>query len=175
MSPQISRKASQPSPADEIPEVAPIGQGVQTKKRATADSWYWRLGAQWWFFPALYLILCGYIAFGILQITYTDTSWFRGSLQLIPFIAFFMPTGLLFPVLNIIAQSPWGILIYLLPAVVHLLILSGIIVIQVYKYRRKKILRWLVIALLIVIMLSFAGCVGGLTTGRYTSFGPTQF
>jgi len=129
---------------------------------------FWRIATKWYFFPLFYTIL-------VLLLTVIPFSIKSRSLSVHMEIFLetlaFMPAGLLvlleFAGIDI---DHLGIdfirtenLVFILPIFFFVFAIASIISIQYFKNRKGKILKWLIITLLLVMLLSFLGCSIGLT------------
>lgn len=122
-------------------------------KQKSDDSqlhWFWRVTTKLYFFPLFYITLALLLSIldGLMRKEVSLGTFFYALAM--------MPQGLLLLVgiLHFVQDSPLPI--YL---VFHPLLLASIIVINYYKTRKKVVLKWLIITWLLLIILSFAGCL----------------
>ena len=127
---------------------------------------FWELTREWYFFPISYLLLS--IIFALIWISIMKST--QQFLTILLYALYFMPNGfiLLLPnQLNGVIQNSLSWLFrgtgeeFLLgfPLVMHPLLIISIILISFFKYKRNKVLKWLIITLLLFMILSFVGCV----------------
>ena len=120
---------------------------------------FWKITSSWWFFLALYILLVLTLVI-ILNVNIGDRTISNdfeqfGSMFLMTL--YFMPNGLLF-FLSYLEKFDFEYLVFVFPAVFHLFWIISVIIMQILKYKRKTILRWLILTILILMILSFAGC-----------------
>jgi len=118
--------------------------------------WFWRLTTKWWFLPAFYIFLALLVPLFVNEGTSADVwSAYFISIMIMPvgilwFFSFLINEKILYDYI----QIPFLI-------ISHIFQISSIILIQLYKSKFNKVLKWLIILLLFLIILSFIGCVIG--------------
>ena len=124
--------------------------------------WCWKITTKWWFFPVFYLFLA-LLGAVIWKLKGGEKEFLNYFIVLL----IFMPAGLalfLGPILEKVSLGMFqsGEVLISLPYFFHPLAFISYIVILYYKYKKHRIIKWLVLALLILLVLSFIGCaVGG--------------
>ena len=127
-------------------------------------NWFWKITTKWYFFPLFYLLLC--VAFNII---YDVLHKSAEPFQIILLTLYFLPNGviLLLPEsLNSFLQSSLSKLFrgtgeeffFGFPIIAHVLMIASISFIIFFSYKRKRILKYLIIALLSFMIISFVGC-----------------
>ena len=118
---------------------------------------FWEVTAKWYFFPIFYVLLVLLLIF----IKLKGNLFGEGAIfgYFIPVVVS-MPSGLLYfiyfpPLSKYITEAIQLPLIFSF----HAVSVISIILIQYFKIRRNKILKWLIITLLVLILLAFFGCV----------------
>ncbi|MEK6984597.1 MAG: hypothetical protein AABX33_08535 [Nanoarchaeota archaeon] len=122
--------------------------------------WFWELTTKGWFFPVFYVSL---VLFLSLVHAYIDKEW---SLFVFLQFLYLMPSGLgvLLNLLNInFKEDTYFKVLYVWPLIFHLITLISIIAIVYFKQKKSIIIKWLIITLLLLMILSFVGCVGLMT------------
>ncbi len=140
---------------------------------------FWKFTIKWWFFPSLYIFLASlYIIIVGLTAAELLPGYIDGEHANL-LILYFMPHGLIylletFPIIKYIFQ-----LVYYIPGAsflfdrgffplfFHLFFIASIIKIQNDKIKKRKVLKWLIVTLILLLVLSFSGCVIGSYTGYY--------
>lgn len=133
--------------------------------------WFWRLTTKWYFFPAYYLILAFLFIVTIYQKRLLELSITSILFEFLLAIVY-MPYGLIYLIgipkyglnyrilsygsakENMIVIFNWILYFIIIALFIYLSIL-------IYYYKRKKniVLKWLIIALFLLVTLSFLGCV----------------
>lgn len=136
------------------------------------DSFFWRISSKWYFFPAFYALLVLLFVF----VLSGEQSYRNGSfLDLEEFgetfllAIYFLPNGLLL-ILPEAKRMIGEELFFVFPAIFHAFWIISTIVIQIFKYKKKKILRWLVIAVFVAMIISFLGCTQYVVTSKDFGF-----
>ena len=124
--------------------------------------WFWRLTTKWWFFPLFYFILALILA---LLAFIQDPSHIWGYIFLSIIL---MPQGLIGfltvllsshgNVVNLQQELGFSNFVVLYFAIAVIIIISYSWIIY-SKYRLNKVLKWLIIILMLIIILSFSGCI----------------
>ena len=146
---------------------------MDKQKENLSDSqlhWFWRLTTKWWFFPAFYVFLAFIFATikamdEVSSISFSEIfGGFVGAL-------IYMPGGLVYWVHKLISTDDYVFFAGILSYLFHPLVIILIIAIQYFKYKKNKIIKWLVITLFFLIVLAFSGCV----TAQLTGLSATRF
>ncbi|MEK6984378.1 MAG: hypothetical protein AABX33_07425 [Nanoarchaeota archaeon] len=140
-----------------------------SEDKATAQSKhafdFWKLAVKWYFFPLLYIILT--LLFTIIVPTkgHNLGDLFRIFLVTL----YYLPNGLVYLIL-VLSTYPkhrfGNVLIYLFPIVFHVFWIASAIIIQFFKVKKGRILRWLVITVFLAMLLSFLGCTKMVLTDK---------
>ena len=173
---------------------------VKIKKKPDNSKlhWFWKITTKWWFFLvfyySLYLIFNilyeffrpgGYNSldfhytfflirrdggiFGILSFLFRSIAGILGESLL---SLLFFPFGLV-AILDLIFPNSGDFLSFFPFFIGNAFIFSLMIAIPYFKYKKKQILKWLIIALFLVMILSFSGCViGGIEKNWDFRFAP---
>lgn len=119
--------------------------------------WFWRITTRWYFFPLFYffLVFILTIILGIVSKNFISNFLLA---------TFFMSDGLLYFVSIIfgIKEMYSGFadtFSTYFPIFFNVGMIISIIVIVYYKLKRNITLKWLIIALILLILISFSGCV----------------
>ena len=117
--------------------------------------WFWNLTTKWWFFPIFYLFLVLLVTV-IWKVKGTE----RTFLSTLALLLIYMPSGLLvfLDKLRVLTGDSLTITAGFFPYFFHPVAIASLIVIQYYKYKKNKILKWLVLTLLFLLVLAFVGC-----------------
>lgn len=128
---------------------------------------FWKITSKWYFFPLFYILLV--LIFSIIvtsrEGSYSDWDEVGGIFLM---GLYFLPSGLFFFIPELERFGEEGLYL-IFPAVFHLFWIISVIVMQILKYKRNRILKWLVITLFILMVLSFAGCTA-MVIGEGSSF-----
>lgn len=116
---------------------------------------FWNITSKWYFFPLLYLSL-------VVTLILSEPRNF----EFMFFIMYLMPNGIFYFV-NLLSgyQIENESMVFIFPLIYFLLIIISISIIQYYKFKRKIILKWLILSILLLILLTFSGCIATLITG----------
>lgn len=125
-------------------------------------NWFWKITTKWYFFPLFYLLLC--VAFNIIyDVLHKSAEPFKIillALYLLPngFILI-LPESLSFFLRSSLSKLFGGEeLSFGFPIIAHVLMIASISFIIFFSYKRKRILKYLIIALLSFMIISFVGC-----------------
>ena len=133
---------------------------------------FWKLAVKWYFFPILYIILA--VLFVIISIIkengeFSDFEGLGGTFLLTLYV---LPNGLIFLFMGLdsyierkIGEEFLQGFILIFPIVFHIFWIASVVIVQFFKIKRGKIIRWLVIAVFLAMLLSFIGCTQNLLTG----------
>ncbi len=129
---------------------------------------FWKLAVKWYFFPILYVVLA--LLFVIIRIIkengeFNDFGDLGGTFLL---TLYFLPNGLIFLIKELgsyLGRKVGEEFFFIFPIVFHIFWIASVGVIQFFKIKRGKIIRWLVIAVFLAMLLSFIGCTQNLLTG----------
>lgn len=156
----------------------------QIKQSDEQLHWFWKLTTKWWFFPLLYVSLALIFSFIYSAQNYIEErlnilSYLLGVLQIFPLTLILMPFGIFYfiYILTGYKLSDLGWLRRLYIVLYFGTIAVFLFNLVVYKYEGEYSMgvkhRWMIITLLLVLILSFAGCVVGTITGTdYTGWHP---
>lgn len=132
------------------------------------DSFFWRISSKWYFLPIFYAML---VLLFVLVVSGAE-FYRKGSFsdleefaEIFLLSTYFLPNGLLLiiPEAKKIIEEE---LFLVFPAIFHAFWIVSTIVIQIFKYKRKKILRWLVITVFVAMIISFVGCTQFIITQK---------
>ena len=119
--------------------------------------WFWDLTTKKWFFLVLYFSLT------LLLLIYANVKYRAPAPALLGFIVS-MPIGLLY-LFGLFNKSELQSFIFV--CVFYIFMVSSIIYLNYIKYKKGIILKWLIIILILLMILSFAGCVAYLGANGY--------
>ena len=150
-------------------------QNINSNTNKTDGSelhWFWKLTTKWYFFPLFYVSLS--LIFTIIYFTTKESvrSLFFLS-YIIPWalvFMLFMPAGLMYLIFNVLGkfyniELTQGIsAVYII--IFWLLVPISIFKIYTYKSKRNEVLKWLIITLIVVMLLSFIGFFSGVKIGH---------
>ena len=122
----------------------------ENSKRKFSD-WFWDITTRWYFFPVFYVMLALILTFSL---TLKGRVKFSEFFRLLGWLLALMPLGisLVFPILSKKKfEYITSVLLYAFP-------LFSVAVIQYYKIKKKKIIKWLIMTLVLYLLLCFYGC-----------------
>ena len=108
----------------------------ENSKRKFSD-WFWDITTRWYFFPVFYVLLALILS--------------KESDGGILYSLFLMPVGISY----FIHLTPWN---KNLPLFYYVIPIFSVIAIQYYRIKKKKVIKWLIITLLLYLLLNFYGC-----------------
>ena len=122
---------------------------------------FWEFTSKWYFFPLFYLTLAIlFIIISKLIGRYLDVKDFVGIISLFLTVLYIMPSGLLFFLVLIgIKDRYLTVPALYFPILFHVFTVASIVVISYFKYKKHRILKWIIITLFLLFILSFIGCI----------------
>ena|SRR3989338_1725199 len=142
-------------------------------KQARHSFEFWKLSIKWYFFPILYVVLA--LLFVVIYIIKESVGFNNfgkmGGVFLMSL--YFLPNGLILLIeeLGSYVQREAGEEFFLVfPIVFHMFWIVSVGVIQFFKIRSGKIVRWLIITVFLAMILSFIGCTESLLVGKELNF-----
>jgi len=130
---------------------------------------FWKLAIKWYFFPVLYIILA---------ILFTLISLIKESKGLNDFeelggiflmTLYFLPNGLILLIEGFGSYVRGKVdqdFFLVFPIAFHIFWIASVGVIQFFKIKRDRIIRWLIITVFLAMILSFIGCTENLLVGK---------
>lgn len=118
---------------------------------------FWDITARGLFFVLFYLFL------SLILFIYASTKYGAPLPSIFGFMLF-MPIGLLYLLGLFNNTDTWA---YHFIYVFDTLLISAAIIISYFRFNRNIILKWLIIALILLVVASFAGCVAYLRDNGY--------
>lgn len=132
------------------------------KKGTYKLHWFWEIATKWYFFPVFYTVL-GFLMYMLNQF-YLDKY---NKLNLFLLTLFFIPNGLFYFTFLLSGNKEVETTWLFFPYFYFSFVIISIIIIQYWKLKKNLVLRWLIIILILIILLSFTGCVIGGTNWDY--------
>ncbi len=133
---------------------------------------FWKLSVKWWFFPLIYIILSEIALLYIINPMSNRNVMPATEIKLITNLMFaaplYMGLGLQFIIDKMMYTQQNSVLnrgigVVFSVAIPIFILISSIVLQKTYK-SKGVILRWLVIILIVLIILTFGGCVAGIST-----------
>ena len=133
--------------------------------------WFWRITTKWWFFLVFYLLLA--LILGILNVLFPPEPSMSEQVlnenfmiilsnilfaSMFNIIALHIGIGIFFDKLFGNSNAAYWIATILTYIFYPFIIISTIFIIY-FRYKKDKILKWLIIALLLTLISSFSGCI----------------
>ena len=125
---------------------------------------FWRIAIKWWFLPSFHGFLA--LVFSI-AMTFFSIVVSQGNLSFIlgfPAIYFLMPGGLFYFAYLFTHYNKVADYVPILSFLFHILMIVSIFVIRYYYRNKNLILKWLIITIMLISLLSFMGCSLGVFT-----------
>ena len=137
-----------------------------------SSDWLWKTALKWYFFPLLYIFLA--VVFSFIASIAESGGYYNSDFEELGGIflmtLYFLPNGLFFFVQELQKFGEEGLYI-IFPAVFHVFWIVMAVILQYFKYRKNKTLRWIIITLTILMVLSFAGCTSMVLSEGFGDFG----
>ncbi|MEK6983619.1 MAG: hypothetical protein AABX33_03525 [Nanoarchaeota archaeon] len=118
-------------------------------------NWFWKLTTKWWFFPVFYVFLTMLLSL-VDVIFHNKPNW-------LTYIVF-MPSGVMFIVQLIIKNKMFNDQFFINTSLVwfaiffHLINIFLIILITNTYNKRKIVVKWVIIILMLLMIIQFLGC-----------------
>ncbi|MBI2654905.1 hypothetical protein HYX06_00580 [Candidatus Woesearchaeota archaeon] len=141
------------------------------KNKQEEANWFWKLTTKWWFFLVLYLFM-SFLSLIVITIygVYDKSDPLKIVGMFVVTLLFLMPLGFVY-----LLEIPLnlGLFLGLISIFIyHALIIGSIIAVPYFKHKENRILKWLIIFLFLVIVISFFGVIiGHLTNFKYSQNG----
>ena len=127
------------------------------QKPETKPNWFWDITARGWFFVIFYLLL------SLILLIYASAKYRAPAPALLGYILF-MPIGLIY-LFGLFNNT--DTLSFHFVYIFHALMVLSVILISYFRFRKNIILKWLIIILILLMILSFVGCMAYVQTEGY--------
>lgn len=123
-------------------------------KKSKLDK-FWEITSKWYFFPALYLIL-SFLIFIYLR-GYEDIE----PIKILLLTIYLVPNGVFYFIYLYTGNKISVIFGNFLPLFYFTFVIVVTLIIQYFKLRKNRIIKWLILLILLLFILTFFGCAAG--------------